>query len=115
MAPEALAGDGDFSLAKLQLSSSFWRLLGSVLDGVKIDLLLCCLTLPQKMNHISVKQGFYFPLKTLSERNNKTTQRSLTTTPTTPPHRHVYPLPTFLKHLLILPKSNCSKLLQVPL
>lgn len=51
-APEALAEDRHFSLAKLQLGSSFWTLLSSVLEGVKLDLILCLLTWPQKMKRI---------------------------------------------------------------
>lgn len=52
MGPRGTGRDSDFSLAKLPPGCGFWRLLSSVLDGVRPDLILCLLTLPQKMNPI---------------------------------------------------------------
>lgn len=89
--PQGFGRGWGFLISQAQFSSSFWRLLSSVLDGVKLDLILGLLTLPQKMNHIRVKWGFYFPLETLFELNNKATPWPLT------PHLFLRPHP---KHTL---------------
>lgn len=89
-APEALAEDRDFSLAKLQLSSSLYRLLSSVWDGVKLDLILWLLTLPQKMNHIWVKWGFYFLFRNCLNLITKLPKAHHHSLPNFPQHKHAH-------------------------